>query len=223
MKTILIILLLGPIGNLFAQCNQMFDYKEGTSWQWANYDKKGKLLGESVQKVEKYVKLDNGFELELSVVSTDKKGKQAPTVTMDMSCREGIVHFDMKNFIPDEYMGEMEAEVSGSNLEMPTNMKVGDRLKDASIKMALTMGTSSMKMNINVDIIDRKVEGEETLKTPAGEFACLIISQSIKTKAIISMEINSKEWYSQGVGMVRSESLKNGKLIGYSILTAFNK
>lgn len=205
----------------FAQCNEMFDFQEGTSWQWSNYDKKGKPLGKSMQKIEKFNKISGGFEVTISVVQSDKKGEQTEPVSMDMACRDGVVYFDMKKFVPDEYLKDEDEEVSititGDNLEMPTNMKVGDYLRDASV----TMDLSAIKMT--VEIFNRKVEGEEILHTPAGEFDCLIISQTIKTKAIISMQMETKEWYAQGTGMVKSETYKKGKLMGYTILTQFSK
>ena len=41
---------------------------------------------------------------------------------------------------------------------------------------------------------------------------------------IMNIEGSSKEWYAEGVGVVRSESYnKNGKLTGYSELTKFEK
>jgi hypothetical protein len=211
----------------FAQCNEMFDYQEGTSWQWSNYDKKGKLLGKSMQKIEKFAKTSNGFEVTISMVQADKKGEQTEPVSMDMACKDGVVYFDMKKFIPDEYLqddeGEVSVEVTGDNLEMPTNLKTGDYLKDASVTMNLGGSGSPMALNMTVEIFNRKVDGEEVLHTPAGEFDCFIISQSIKTKAVISMQMESKEWYSQGTGMIKSESYRKGKMIGYNILTQFSK
>ena len=223
MKKILILIVFASFAGStsFAQCNEMFDFQEGTSWQWTNYDKKGKLLGKSMQKIEKFNKISSGFEVTISMVQSDKKGEQTEPVSMDMACKDGIVYFDMKKFVPDEYLkdedGEVSVTITGDNLEMPTNLKVGDYLRDASV----TMDLSVMKMT--VEIFNRKVEGEENLHTPAGEFDCFIISQTIKTKAIVSIQMESKEWYSQGTGMVKSETYKKGKLVGYNILTQFSK
>ena len=223
MKKILIFIVFASFAGStsFAQCNEMFDFQEGTSWQWTNYDKKGKLLGKSMQKIEKFNKISSGFEVTISMVQSDKKGEQTEPVSMDMACKDGIVYFDMKKFVPDEYLkdedGEVSITITGDNLEIPTNLKVGDYLRDASV----TMDLSVMKMT--VEIFNRKVEGEENLHTPAGEFDCFIISQTIKTKAIVSIQMESKEWYSQGTGMVKSETYKKGKLVGYNILTQFSK
>ena len=78
-------------------------------------------------------------------------------------------------------------------------------------------------MNISVTISDRKVVAEETLNTPAGEFDCAVLEQTVSTKMMMSIIMESKEWYTPGVGMIKSESYRKGKLTGYSLLTAFNR
>jgi len=47
----------------------------------------------------------------------------------------------------------------------------------------------------------------------------IVLTQKVSTKMMI-VEGTSTEWYSENVGMVRSESYsKKGKLLGYSELT----
>jgi DUF3108-like len=227
-KLILLIVVMVYGSNLsFAQCNKIFDFQEGTSWQWTNYDKKGKFNGKTMHKVEKYTALDDGFEITLSAVVSDKKGEQFSLGSMAMSCKNDIFYIDMKKFIPTEMFesknGEMSIEATGENLDLPINMKPGDYLRDAYVTMNLGGTDLPMDVRMTVEIFERKVDGEEKLNTPAGEFNTLIISQSVKVKTIISSQFDSKEWYAPGVGMVKSESYKKGKLMGYSILTQFSK
>jgi hypothetical protein len=67
------------------------------------------------------------------------------------------------------------------------------------------------------------VLAEETLNTPAGKFDCFKISQKVFMKTLGKIEINSIEWYSEDVGMVKSETYdKKGKLKTYSLLTTYN-
>jgi hypothetical protein len=150
-----------------------------------------------------------------------------PPQSFDMTCEDGTIYFDMKKFIPNDYLDDSEEamtiDIKGDNLEMPVSMKPGDVLKDASVTMKMGSGDSPVYINLVISIYNRKVEGEETLNTPAGEFDCSIITQTIKTKSIVSMEMDSKEWYTPGVGMIKSESYRKGKLMGYSILTNFTK
>ncbi len=210
----------------YSQCDKIFDFEEGTSWHWANYDKKGKSLGKTIQKVDKYA-IENGVvNAKIIMVSEDAKGKQAEPIDFEFTCKDGIVYYDMKKFVPKEYLtdkdGELEMSVSGTNLEMPSKMAVGDKLKDAAVTMNIS-GDSPVPMNLKVDIYDRQVEAEETLNTPAGEFNCLVISQSIRTKMMVSIEMSTKEWYAEGVGMIKSETYRKGKLAGYTLLTKFSK
>lgn len=210
--------------NLMAQCEKMFDFKEGSNWTWSNYDKKGKLLGKTIQKVDKFT-IDGANRMAtLTVVTADKKGEQTAPMSMEMSCRDGVIYVDMKKFLPEEYLQDenMELSVDATNIEMPDDMKVGDKLKDASVSMKMS-GDSPMAMNMTVDIVDRKVLAEEKLNTPAGSFDCLVMQQKVKTKMMMSFEMETKEWYSIGVGMIKSETYRKGKLTGYSLLTTFNK
>lgn len=225
-KHIMLIALVLISGSVFSQCDKIFDFREGTSWTWSNYDKKGKLLGKTIQKVDKYTEEGSSRAATLSVVSSDKKGEQSKPISMDMTCKDGVIYIDMKKFIPMEYMqdenGESSMKVSGSNLELPESMKVGDALRDATVTMNMA-SSSPMTMNFTVQITDRKVESEETLNSPAGEFSCFVLSQKVTTKTIMSMTMETKDWYSPGVGSIKSESYRKGKMIGYTLLSAFNK
>jgi hypothetical protein len=155
---------------------------------------------------------------------SDKKGEQTEPITMEMSCQDGVIYLDMKKFVPDEYLQDESFDLSldASDLEMPEDMKVGDKLKDATVTMDMS-GGSPMAMKMTVKIHDRKVVAEETVNSAAGEFNCLVLQQKINTKMGMSMEMESKEWYAVGVGMIKSESYRKGKMIGYSLLTTFKK
>ena len=80
-------------------------------------------------------------------------------------------------------------------------------------------------MNMTTTITDRKVEKKETIETPAGSFHCLIVTQKTTiANKLLNKEYPSKDWYVPGFGVVRSESYKsNGKLMGYSLLTMYQK
>ena len=229
MKKLIILLIASfTYTSLLAQCDKIFDFKEGTSWTWSNYNKKGKLLGKTIQKIDNLTINDDDRLAEISMVMVDDKGEQNSPVVMEMGCRDGVVYFDMKKFLPDEYLKEeeMELAIEASNLEMPSNMEVGDRLNDGSVKMNIsgaTSGASAMGLSLSVLITDRKVVARETLNTAAGEFDCLILEQTMTTKMMVTMEMVTKEWYAVGVGMVKSETYRKGKLTGYSMLTAFSR
>jgi len=70
---------------------------------------------------------------------------------------------------------------------------------------------------------NRQVGNRETLTTPAGKFDCIKIKQDVVTKTGFTVTIETVQWYAEGVGVVKSESYRKDKLIGYSELTKLEK
>ena len=142
-----------------------------------------------------------------------------------MKCENGIIYFNLEDLLPDETMKSIEnfdVSVDGTNLELPDKLEVGQTLKDA--EMTMHVDASPLKMNFIISVTDRKVEAKENLKVPAGSFDCFKISQKMYTKTMMKIETSAVEWYAKGVGMVKSETYnKKGKLVGYSLLTAYNE
>lgn len=221
----IVLLLLFLNSSVFAQCSQFFVLNKGTTWKVSNYSAKGKLQGTSEQKAINYKKTDNGFESTLLVTSKDEKGKQLIDGTTKLTCKDGIIYFDLKDMIPEETMQSFqsfEMTMEGTNIELPNDLNVGQSLKDAD--MIMTVDMSPMKVKVNVKIFQRKVIGEEKITTPAGTFDCYKISQKLYMKAMMKVEGNSIEWFAKGVGMVKSEFYnKKGKLSSYSILTEYSE
>lgn len=226
MKKIIVLLFVTlTYSSVQAQCDKMFDFRDGTSWTWANYDKKGKLLGKTIQKVEDFSIDGANRTAVISMTRADNKGEQTEPISLEMSCIDGVIVVDMEKFLPTEYMEGEDSQMSvdTKNLEIPSSLNVGDKLKDGSITMSMT-GSSPIAMNVTVTISDRKVLDEETLNTPAGEFDCLVMEQTISTKMMMTIVMKSKEWYAPGIGTIKSESYnKKGKLTGYTMLTAFSR
>ena len=116
----------------------------------------------------------------------------------------------------------MEVDITGTNIELPNNLHEGQTLPDAHMDMNISMGPITMKMSVRM--VNRKVEGKETVTTPAGTFECMIIAYDAEMKMSGVNKIGHlKQWMAEGVGMVKSEEIKNGKIMGSSLLTEFSK
>lgn len=77
-------------------------------------------------------------------------------------------------------------------------------------------------MNMSVRMYNRKVEAFESVTTPTGTFDCYKLTYDMDVKSIMKMTVKATQWVAKNVGAVKTESLdKNGKLVGYSLLTAF--
>jgi hypothetical protein len=211
----------------YSQCNDYYVLEMGLEWEYESFNAKGKTTGKQHQKVTKYEVTSSGFKANLQVDMVDKKGKELTSGELELTCEDGVMQFDMRKFVPEEQLkalGSYEMKVEAENLEYPSNLSVGQTLKDGSITVT-TVG-SPMQMKITVNIVQRKVEAIESITTPAGTFEAMKISSKsiIKNQMGISMtfEFDQIEWLAKEVGMVKSESFKKGKLNSYSLLVKRN-
>jgi len=129
----------------------------------------------------------------------------------------------MSNFINKaafQQEGEIPAEIqiTGNNMEIPSNPSPGDVLPDANVVMAMKVGFINMKMS--ADVTNRKVEAIEDVSVKGGTFKGYKIYCEVNSSAM-GIKTNSKntDWYTKGVGIVKSESYdKNGKLQSHTEL-----
>ena len=79
-------------------------------------------------------------------------------------------------------------------------------------------------MNMNIKILNRKVEASESVNTLAGTFDCYKITYDMEMKSIINITTKGAEWIAKGVGVVKTEQYdKKGNLTGYTLLSKFEK
>ena len=202
------------------ECSKYYPLKEGTKFQITNYDKNDKP-GAVIDYV---VKESNGDSALLYYELFDDKGELVLTSEYGITCENDGISIDFNSLAAPgmmEQYQEMEVDLSGTNLFLPNNLSPGQTLPDADLLMIVSMAPINMKMTVR--IFDRKVEGTETLTTPAGTFDCVILTQSTESKMGVKVSGSSREWYAPDVGMVKQESYnKKGKKIASSVLTSFD-
>ena len=211
----------------YSQCNEYYPLRDGLEWEFESYNAKGKPQGKQHQKVKQFESTPGGFNAIVQFDLYDDKGKEVTSGELDMICNDGVFYFDMKKFVPAEQlkaMGDLEIEVESENLEYPSNISVGQSLKDGSV--TITAIGSVMPMKIKMDIIERKVEAAETITTPAGTFETFkITSKSIMKNQMgltMTFEFENVEWLAKDVCVVKNESFKKGKSQGYTLLVKRN-
>ena len=202
-------------------CKAYYPFEEGVQFEMTNYTKKGKKEG--VIKYE--VTNIDGNVATIQTNIYDAKGKEITTMSYKIMCEGNTISIDFKSMVnPDMFKQykDMDMDITGTNIELPNNLQVGQTLKDANMNMAIDMG--GIKMNMSVDMLNRTVDKKESVTTPAGTYDCFALSYDSEMKMGMKMKFKIKEWISEGVGVVKSESYnKNGKLMGYSELTSFKK
>ena len=225
MKTKIIILISAFLLSFstFSQsaCKAFYPFDEGTKFEITNYNKKGKKEG--VVKYE-ITNVENNVA-SIKIVIFDDKGKEITTSDYKITCIGHSISIDFKSLMNQDLLKQykdMEMDVTGTNIELPNDLQVGQSLKDANMNMAINMG--GMAMNMSIDMLNRKVDKKESITTPAGTFNCFALSYDSEMKMGMKITFRHKEWIAEGIGVVKSESYnKNGKLMGYSELTSFKK
>ncbi|MFO7658037.1 MAG: hypothetical protein R6W78_13320 [Bacteroidales bacterium] len=211
------------LATLHAQeCLFFYPKTKGSVLEYKNYDKKNALTGISRHKVIEIIQNPGMVTAVIEVEAFDKKEKTLGKNELTVKCQDGIYYVDMKNYVSPETLAaykDMDVKVETENLQIPASIKPGDVLKDGSI--TITISNAGMKlMTLTTTISNRKVEAKEQVTTEAGTFDCYKISSLITSKSIMTIKINSIEWYSKDNGMIKSESYSDNKLVGSTVLSS---
>ena len=208
-------------------CNSYFTFTEGSYSKQHTYDKKGKLEGIVSHEVKSLTTTANGYLAEVEMILTDDKGEELSQSVYEVECADGNLIMDLSSrMFYDQsaaYAEEMDIDlaVESSGLVLPASLNVGDELEDAFYETKIS-SSGMVLMTTRMELTNRKVEGRETIETPAGTFECMVLSSTMESKAMVgSMEFQMKEWYAEGKGIVRSETYRRGKLDSYSELVEY--
>lgn len=229
MKTKLLLILFFLLGiiSLTAQnnCSKFYPMTEGVAMEYTNFSKKGKVEGLSSYKVTETNTVGNTTNATMAINLKDEKGKEIYNTDYKLSCTGNMVTLDYESLLPSDMMkqyGDMDIEISGNDIEIPNDLSVGQNLNDANVTMKI--GMSGINMNIAVDMLNRKVEKQESVTTPAGTYDCFVVYSENQSKMMMANQVYpSRVWLAEGIGMVKQETYKkNGDLMSSTILTAYS-
>jgi len=228
-KTSLYLALLAlPFVSAAQDCAKMYGFLgKNVQMEYTHYDKKGKVSMVNTQKVVQLENRKDTLVATLDVRSVNEKGKELYNNTLPMKCYAGTVYMDLRSMVPPQQntkqSGDVQIEISGSDLVFPPAMKAGQSLPDAEMGMIMRLGTLQM-MNTRYYIKNRKVEGEESVTTPAGTYKALKISYDFGYKFMGTHNLHTLYWYAPEVGMIKSVSYdKKGNEDSRIELTKFVK
>ncbi len=209
-----------------SSCSKYYPMIDGALLQYTSYDKKGKEEGQIDYKVTNVNGSGDNITATMVMEISDQKGNTFSS-DYDITCDGNVVRIDFKSLMNEQMlsqMGEMEMDITGTDMELPNNLSVGQELPDSNVNVKMKM-SGVMNMNMDVETINRKVEKQESVTTPAGTFDCYVIYSETRTKMMMSNQtMPSRVWLAEGVGMVKQESYnKSGKLVASSVLTRFSK
>lgn len=203
-------------------CDSFYPMQEGIKFEHTSYSAKDKVTGIQRHEILQIESSGSSMTANVRVTSLDKKEKELSTTEYEMICENDQFHLDMRSMLAtmDNASFNMNMNVESENLAFPANLSEGQELPDASLKVTMDNGTGFSIGGISVNITDRKVVSKESVTTPAGTFDCFVLSQKEASKIMgIKVNTESKNWYAKGVGFVRGEYYRKGKLQEYSVLT----
>jgi hypothetical protein len=187
------------------------------------FDKKNEPSGKVVYKVLS----SNGKEAKVVSKVYNEKGKEMGGGEGIYKCDGTNFSFDMKAMLPSDQskamnMKDMEVKTNSATLNYPSNMTVGSTLPDNEFTADTYSGTMKL-MGMSFKVTNRKVEGKESITTPAGTFDCFKITSNQDFKTIFNFNVQMTEWFSPNVGVVKTEAYRKGSLFSSTLITKISK
>lgn len=207
-------------------CTTYFPMKQGATFEVTSYNTKDKQQSRTEGEIKKVA---YGTTTTATVLARvyDNKDKLLDDFEYDVFCENGVFKIDLQGLINNVQMQQlkemenMQVAIESEHLELPSNMKPGDQLKDARITISINTGMQGMEnMQFTTRITNRKVEAKEKVTTPAGTFDCLRIRSDIESKTGFGdIRMTTIDWFCENVGMVKTETYNGDKKESYSLLT----
>ncbi|MCS7019358.1 MAG: hypothetical protein RMJ87_09195 [Cytophagales bacterium] len=229
MKPLLLLVAIATVARIsFAQqnaCEGYFPFQEGKKVEMTTYDKKDKPLNVVKNELINKTPAEGGFTLVYKSEMFDAKGKLLSSGEFNGRCADGTFYCDIRNISYDAMPKGPEFEVNfiGEQIAYPSRLEADTPLSDASVKISSALKGGMPIMNMSVAYTNRKVEGLETVETPAGKFECVKVSYNLAIKIMGTRQMKGVEYLAKGIGIVKSELYdEKGKKESTTLLTKLN-
>lgn len=212
------------------ECTGYYYLKNNTEIVMTNYDKKDQESGKVTFKITDLKNEGGVVSAHFSSEAVNDKGKRISGGEGIYKCSGGVMYIDARVSLPSEQMSaykDMDVKADEVYIEYPASLSAGQSLPDADFKMTVSNKGTPMS-EITYRQMQRKVEGKESVTTPAGTWECWKISSTGYFKAGIAgsgigipFNFQTTEWFAPGFGVVKTVTLtKNGKMAGYSMISS---
>lgn len=202
-----------------------FNLKEGSGFEMNNFDSKGKPAGKLTYKISKITSEGASTVFSIEMESFSAKGKSELKNTYQMKCNGNTLLLDASSMISEEQLKsfkDMNMKFTYDNIEYPTKLTVGEKLKDASVKGEGKSGP--MPINFNMKIKNREVVGQEKLTIPAGSYDAYKLTSDMNVEMVmgfpVKVDMQTVSYRAPGlIWDLKTETYRKGKLMGYSELS----
>jgi hypothetical protein len=230
-KSLLFIAVLVAAANALAaqDCKNYYYLRNNSEVEMSVYDAKGEVVAKNIYNVLSVVKDGTALVSDFTTTVKDAKGKELSSGKGKVKCDGDNLMIDMQmNMpnIPQLQAMKMQSGAGSSFLTYPSSMKVGETLPDGAFEM--NSSTNGMDVSLQYKVSERKVIAKEKVTTAAGSWDCykvtFNISLSLKMMAMsMPFDLIGAEWFAPGFGVVKTESYKDGNLMGSMQITGVKK
>ncbi|RIJ37784.1 TapB family protein [Pontibacter oryzae] len=215
-----------------AHCADYELLRENASYEMTSFDRKDRQTGSVVYKLDDLSRSGGKVEAKIHTQVFDEKGKMVTEGDFAIGCDDGTIWMDMRSMMNQQSMegfNSMEMTMEGDRMVYPNNLKVGQKLADGTMTLKMTdKGSMQNAMTMVMNISNRTVEAKENVQVPAGNYSSYKIRQQTEMQnqamgiKMPGMRMETVEYYVPKVGVVRSETYRNGKLQSYTVLSKIN-
>ncbi|GAB4012330.1 hypothetical protein EXU85_26995 [Spirosoma sp. KCTC 42546] len=207
-------------------------FKTGMNFELTHFNAKEKPIGKVLYQVKDVHKEGSSTVMDISAQFENDKGKQQPPYLIHYTCTGTELVADMAGMMQAMQAGamkDMEMKLKANKLVYPGKLSVGQKLSDGQMEAEMSSGGGGPMATMNMTMANRQVEGKESITTPAGTFDTYKISSDVNFENRVmgipirnTMRVVTYRTDNQ-LFDIKSESYnKNGKLMGYSLLTKAN-
>lgn len=199
--------------------------KPGTRLEYErHYVDSGKLKWRHLMEIGQSTYSQTANVLEYSSTFTKASGALMYGGPVELLAKTGdsYVELDLAASIASvfrNYVGSKALSYEPCLSRLSSQMKPGDVLEDARFELFV------LGFRYSVAVTERLVLKQESIKTPAGEFDCMVVREhKVEKGPGRNRETTALTWYAKSVGMVRHDTYdKNGKLETSELLVSIKR
>lgn len=212
-------------------CDSLYDLKDSAVIVFKEFDRKGESEGKSVYHVSGLQHKAGNRTAQVEVQMFNRGGIRENTAIGHVKCIKGVLYWDMllskpALLIQDFKNWKFKSEEAW--LVYPVSLHAGDSLEDGYMEMNLMKGLKTIS-RIDLSVTDRRVEGIDPIRTPAGAWNCYRISYTARLRTTllgigIPLVYRYTEWFAPGFGLVKLQAYgKKHRISGSSELVSIGE
>ena len=220
MKLLLPLILLLFTTKIAAQ-NIFISTQPGTILLYQETDANGKTIGYTRYTVTSVTGSGNNMTVFYLLENMDANRQVTLEFPGRTYIRDGKIILDIEQMIAPHLQNSglgLEAEFSGTFMEMPADFSPGQRFADTA--GTIRIGRGILGMRVRMSVTDAKCVAIEDVTVPAGTFSAHKVTQTIShTMLLRTNSVRLVSWYVHNIGTVKNRTYdERGRLQSMSKL-----